>query len=112
VPAWLKAIPIAGLAYLVFPLDLIADPLLGLGQLDDLAVIVLSIQTFISLCPQWLVEEHQSGHAVVDAEYREITEEEREDEATPAQLTEGGLEDVIRDERAESRPADRMNEDS
>ena len=111
VPAWLKAIPVAGLAYVVFPLDLIADPLLGLGQLDDLAVVLLSIQTFVSLCPQRLVEEHLGGPAVVDGEYREVIEEdEGENEATAPLLIEGGLEDVASDDRAESRRVE--NDDS
>jgi len=75
VPVWLKAIPALAVAYLFFPLDLIADPILGLGQLDDLAVILLGIRLFLELCPAELVDEHLKGASVIDAEYREVAEE-------------------------------------
>lgn len=54
-----KAVLLLGVAYFVVPLDLIPDfPLLGLNQLDDLAVIVLAARAFIALCPRSVVEEH------------------------------------------------------
>ena len=59
VPVWIKSVPILSLAYLIWPLDLLADPLLGLGQLDDLAVLALGIKLFISLCPADLVHQHR-----------------------------------------------------
>ena len=96
VPVWIKAIPVLAVAYVVFPLDLIADPLLGIGQLDDLAVIMLGLKTFIDLCPTELVEEYLSGTVIIDADYREITEET---EMSDALLTDGGTEHVDEDER-------------
>jgi len=58
VPIWLKAIPLFSLAYLVIPADLVPDVLLGLGQLDDLAVIALGAKLFVELAPPAVVHEH------------------------------------------------------
>lgn len=59
VPLWTKGVPLLSLLYLVWPLDVLADPLLGLGQLDDLGVILLGLALFISLVPKELVERHR-----------------------------------------------------
>lgn len=84
VPAWVKSIPLLSALYILWPLDLLADPMLGLGQLDDLAVIALGIRLFISLCPPALVEQYQrrlgSARAmndddVVDTTYRVVDTE-------------------------------------
>jgi len=59
VSGFLKLIPVGGLLYLVWPVDLIPDLFLpGLGQLDDLAIVLLSLRAFVGLCPQGLVREH------------------------------------------------------
>jgi len=58
VPIWLKLIPPATLVYLFLPLDLFPDPLLGLGQLDDLAVILLGLRLFVALAPKEVVHQH------------------------------------------------------
>lgn len=55
---WLKLVPFLSLLYLVSPIDLIPDPILGLGQLDDLGIILLAIKLFLTLCPPELVNEH------------------------------------------------------
>ena len=58
VPAQQKLI-LAGIgAYLVFPIDLIPDFVPVLGQLDDLAVVLLGLDLFIRSAPADLVEEH------------------------------------------------------
>lgn len=84
---WLKAlIPALALAYILMPLDLIADVIPVLGQLDDLAILLLGLQLFIKLCPQQIVREHLQGgptvadsslsdEDVIDATYRLIEEE-------------------------------------
>lgn len=59
VPVWIKSIPVLSLSYLIWPVDFLADPVLGLGQLDDLAVLALGIKLFISLCPADLVDQHR-----------------------------------------------------
>jgi uncharacterized membrane protein YkvA (DUF1232 family) len=48
-------IPLLGLIYLISPIDIIPDALLGLGQLDDIAVIMLLTKLFISLAPDDIV---------------------------------------------------------
>jgi len=59
VSGWVKLIPIAGLAYLLSPIDLLPDLLIpGLGQLDDLTIILLSLKMFVDLAPPEIVREH------------------------------------------------------
>jgi uncharacterized membrane protein YkvA (DUF1232 family) len=58
VPLWIKAVVPVSLLYLVSPVDLIPDVALGLGQLDDLAVLFIGTKLFIELCPPALVREH------------------------------------------------------
>lgn len=82
-------IPGLAIAYILSPIDLIPDALLGLGQLDDLALLALAVKFFIDLCPTDVVREHRNMMAgvmppeptprpaekadtVVDAEYRVI----------------------------------------
>ncbi len=74
VSALLKAIPVAALAYLVWPVDI---P----GPIDDAGVLWLGSSLFIDLCPQEVVAEHMRAlgrggqeHAdenVIDAEFRD-----------------------------------------
>lgn len=60
VPSWLKvSIPLVVGLYFVSPIDLIPDFLLGLGQLDDIGVILLGMALFIRLAPEVVVDEHQ-----------------------------------------------------
>jgi len=42
-PAWAKAIAIAALGYLIFPLDLVPDFIPGVGLLDDVATMGVAI---------------------------------------------------------------------
>ncbi len=61
-----KVIPFLSLAYLISPIDFIPDITLGLGQLDDLAFILIGLRLFIDVCPPTVVEEHR---AALEAEY-------------------------------------------
>jgi uncharacterized membrane protein YkvA (DUF1232 family) len=58
VPLWTKLIPPAALAYVLSPVDIIPDVALGLGQLDDLAVLLIGIKLFIELAPPDVVHDH------------------------------------------------------
>jgi uncharacterized membrane protein YkvA (DUF1232 family) len=58
VATWTKLIPPVALAYVISPLDFIPDVVLGLGQLDDLAVILLGLKVFVELCPPEIVQQH------------------------------------------------------
>ncbi|MCX6018335.1 MAG: YkvA family protein [Chloroflexi bacterium] len=55
VPIYLKALPVVALVYLVWPIDFLPDFMPILGQLDDLAAVLVGIETFIALCPQEIV---------------------------------------------------------
>ena len=59
VPLLTKAIPTAGVAYAVSPLDVIPDWLIGPGHIDDVVVAFLGVWFFVVACPRWLVEEHR-----------------------------------------------------
>lgn len=43
-PAWVRALVVAALAYLINPLDLVPDALVGIGLTDDLAVLALALE--------------------------------------------------------------------
>ena len=58
VPPQQKLILVGIAAYLVLPIDLIPDFVPVLGQLDDVAVILLGLDLFIRSAPQDVVEEH------------------------------------------------------
>lgn len=58
VSVWVKLIPVAGLAYLLSPIDLVPDWLPALGQMDDLAIILLSLKLLIELSPPGIVRQH------------------------------------------------------
>ena len=86
---WLKIIPVAGLAYLVSPIDIIPDIVLPvIGELDDAAVLWLTNYLFVELCPPEVVAEHvkalsanASTHheedEVIDADTVEIKDNRR-----------------------------------
>jgi uncharacterized membrane protein YkvA (DUF1232 family) len=85
VPTWVKFIPPLALLYLLSPVDLVPDPVLGLGQLDDLAVILIGMKLFIELSPRGIVQRYRDELAgnrppepegeVVDASYRVINDD-------------------------------------
>jgi len=83
VPASLKMIPPATLLYLLFPIDFLPDPALGLGQLDDIAIILLGLKLFIELCPQDIVRRHLREISSVPGSYR-VVDEEPSQEPSPS----------------------------
>jgi uncharacterized membrane protein YkvA (DUF1232 family) len=58
VPWVTKLVPVAAVLYVLSPIDFVPDFLLGLGQLDDLAILLLALKGFISLSPQSVVDQH------------------------------------------------------
>jgi uncharacterized membrane protein YkvA (DUF1232 family) len=84
---WLpKLIIPAAILYVISPIDLIPDMMLGLGQLDDIGVVALAIALFIELCPRKIVEEHRraiaalgaptADESVIEGTFREIPQDE------------------------------------
>lgn len=63
VPIWAKAVPLAALVYLVFPLDFVPDVLPFVGEIDDLAVVLIALQAFLFLCPSRAVLFHRDAIA-------------------------------------------------
>ena len=63
VPIFPKLIILAAAIYVISPIDLIPDLILGLGQLDDLGIAMLAIGVFIQLCPPAIVDEHRRAIA-------------------------------------------------
>jgi uncharacterized membrane protein YkvA (DUF1232 family) len=83
VPVLTRAVPLLAALYLVWPLDFIPDILPGLGQLDDLGVVVFALELFLRLCPARAKAFHESalarrqryapmpaGGDVIDAQWR------------------------------------------
>lgn len=59
VAGWVKLLPVAGILYLLSPVDLLPDITFpGLGELDDLAVLLLTLKAFVDLSPPGVVREH------------------------------------------------------
>ncbi len=93
VPIWLKGIPILALVYLIWPFDFLTDFAPGLGQVDDLTLILLSLVLFIGLCPPQLVAEHRGqtkaltkvpdmpDEEVIDTTFRVVDEEKQANRA-------------------------------
>ena len=51
VPLVLKAVPLLALLYVISPIDFVPDFIPGLGQLDDLGIILAALEMFVRLSP-------------------------------------------------------------
>jgi uncharacterized membrane protein YkvA (DUF1232 family) len=78
VPLWTKLIPPVALGYVLFPLDIIPDVAPGLGQLDDVAVLLIGVKLFIELSPPDVVHEHLRALGARIKEWRAVEGEEGE----------------------------------
>jgi len=58
VSIWPKAMLVAALAYVVLPFDLIPDAIPGVGEIDDLVIVLAAARWFIAWCPGDVVREH------------------------------------------------------
>ncbi len=67
VPTWPKWIVPASILYVLSPIDLVPDLILGLGQADDVAILFLAVRLFIEFCPPDVVQEHRRVLAGMDA---------------------------------------------
>jgi uncharacterized membrane protein YkvA (DUF1232 family) len=93
VPGWVKLVPLFGLLYFLSPIDLIPDFMLpGLGEVDDVVMILLALKVFVDLSPSGVVREHlddllgkqdrapspaeQPSGPYIDASYRILDPEE------------------------------------
>ena len=82
---FIKLLPLASLAYLIWPVDLISV-VPGVSALDDLAIVSLGAYMFIEFCPPDVVEEHMQqltsnmdvvagNEDVIDAETEDLDDE-------------------------------------
>ena len=53
-----KLIPVAAVAYLLLPTDVIPDLIPILGQADDVMVLMLGLRLFFEFAPSTVVQEH------------------------------------------------------
>jgi uncharacterized membrane protein YkvA (DUF1232 family) len=60
VPLWKKTIPFLGFLYVISPIDIIPDMIIGLGQIDDLGIIFLSLRLFEGSVPADIIEQHRA----------------------------------------------------
>ncbi len=61
VSPWLRfGIPALVGLYLISPVDFLPDAVLGLGQLDDLAIIWLGLQMLLRVTPRSIVNEYRN----------------------------------------------------
>jgi len=58
VSIWPKAMLVGALAYVVMPFDLIPDFIIGIGEIDDLVIMIAAARWFIAWCPPEVVREH------------------------------------------------------
>jgi uncharacterized membrane protein YkvA (DUF1232 family) len=79
---FIKFLPLASLAYLIWPLDAIALPIIG--ALDDAAILWVGSTLFLELCPPDVVAEHRQQLAneasgtdnIVDAEVTDVNNDQ------------------------------------
>ena len=84
---FVKLLPVASLAYLIWPIDLIAG-IPGVSALDDVALVSLGAYLFIEFCPPEVVQEHmqkltsnvdivEGNDDIVDAEAVDLDDEKK-----------------------------------
>jgi uncharacterized membrane protein YkvA (DUF1232 family) len=77
---FLKALPLASIAYLIWPLDLapgVALPIIG--ALDDAAILWIGSTLFVELCPDGVVKEHMDELDMVTGDSNEIVDADSSD---------------------------------
>lgn len=81
VPKRIKLIPVLAIVYALSPIDVIPDVFVGLGQLDDVGIILLALKLFMSLSQprikagkenKYKDEKFTSGQAIEEGEFEEM----------------------------------------
>lgn len=71
-----KIIPLLGVMYLIWPIDLLPDLFPALGQLDDIAILLLALNWFIKASPSDVVEEIRGNGETISARYTVVDDSE------------------------------------
>jgi uncharacterized membrane protein YkvA (DUF1232 family) len=59
VSGWAKLVPVAGILYLLSPIDILPEAILPLvGEVDDIVLLLMAIKLFVDLSPPGVVREH------------------------------------------------------
>jgi len=75
---FVKLLPLASLAYLFWPIDAIAIPVIGV--LDDAAILWVGSTLFVELCPPKVVDEHvQELSSNLDDDPGDVVDDESTD---------------------------------
>ncbi len=85
VPFYLKLLPLAAIAYVIFPADLAPDLVPIIGQVDDLMALLVGAKVFVEMAPPHVVERYQPASVapaddplqdaiIVDAEHEPVDE--------------------------------------
>jgi uncharacterized membrane protein YkvA (DUF1232 family) len=85
VPFYLKLLPLAAIAYVIFPADLAPDLVPVIGQVDDLMALIVGAKVFVEMAPPHVVERYQPSIVepvedplqdaiIIDAEHAPIEE--------------------------------------
>lgn len=61
VPVGVKLLPLVAVLYLLSPIDGMPDFIPVLGQLDDIGIVLLALESFLKLCPESVVAHHQAA---------------------------------------------------
>ncbi|MDM8520903.1 DUF1232 domain-containing protein [Anaerolineales bacterium HSG6] len=84
VPIWTKSILPMSWVYLISPIDLIPDMMLGVGQMDDLGVLLLAMALFVKVCPQDIVQDYMdeleygdgADDDIIDSTYKVLKDQD------------------------------------
>lgn len=110
VPIYLKVLPLAGILYTLFPIDIITDVVPVLGQLDDLTILLIGAKVFIEMAPPQVVARYMNEMniartaTIVEGEANDVASEVAADLASKVKLIEGQVTDVL-DNGASTEPA-------
>jgi uncharacterized membrane protein YkvA (DUF1232 family) len=59
VPGWVKLVPVAGILYLLSPIDILPEAILPVvGEVDDIVLLLMAVKLFVDLSPPGVVREH------------------------------------------------------
>lgn len=66
VPIWKKSIPIIAVFYILSPIDIVPDFLVGPGLLDDLGIFMFSLYVFYKLIPKKVLDQYIGNKDITD----------------------------------------------